>query len=91
VDLCRESAASQPELHNFRKTFVTYHEVVHRIIPWQHIQYTQDDDMTLNLSCDTLFESGANYGAADILFQCDRFEAEARDYELSVPSALYLS
>ncbi len=25
------------------------------------------------------------------MFQCDRFETEARDYELSVPSALYLS
>jgi len=80
-----------PQLHNSRRTFVTYHEVIHRIVPWQHIEYTEDDDVTLNLSCDTLFESEANYGAADILFQCDRFEVEARDYDLSVASALYLS
>src|SRR4029077_12761191 len=36
-------------------------------------------------------EAEANYGAADILFQCDRFETEARDYELCVASALLLS
>jgi|HubBroStandDraft_6_1064221.scaffolds.fasta_scaffold05593_7 hypothetical protein len=80
-----------PQLHDSRKTFVTYHEVTHRIAAWQHIEYTEDDDLTLNLSCATLFESEANYGAAEILFQCDRFETEARDYELSVASALYLS
>jgi len=85
-----------PQLHDSRKTFVTYHEVIHRIAPWQHIQYTEDDDLTLNdmnlnSSCDTLFESEANYGAAEIMFQCDRFEREARDYELCVASALHLS
>jgi hypothetical protein len=80
-----------PQLHDSRKTFVTYHEVIHRIAAWQHIEYTEDDDLTLNTSCATLFESEANYGAAEILFQCDRFEAEARDYELSVASALFLS
>jgi len=80
-----------PLLHDSRKTFVTYHEVIHRIAPWQHIEYTEDDDLTLNLGCDTVFESEANYGAAEILFQCDRFEMEARDYELSVASALHLS
>jgi len=83
-----------PQLHDSRKTFVTYHEVIHRVVPWQHIERTEDDDRTLNflnVSCDTLFESEANYGAAEILFQCDRFENEARDYGLSVASALYLS
>jgi hypothetical protein len=80
-----------PQLHDSRKTFVTYHEVMHRIIPWQHIEYTEDDDLTLNLGCDILFESEANYGAADILFQCDRYEIEARDYDVSVASALHLS
>ena len=80
-----------PQLHDSRKTFVTYHEVLHRIAPWQHIEYTEDDELTLNLGCDAVFECEANYGAADILFQCDRFETEARDYELSVASALLLS
>jgi hypothetical protein len=85
-----------PQLHDSRRTFVTYHEVIHRVVPWQHIEYTEDDELTLNdlnlnLNCDTLFESEANYGAADILFQCDRFESEARDYELCVASPLLLS
>lgn len=79
-----------PELHDSRKLFVTYHEVAHRVLPWQHIDLTEEDDQTLSLGCDTLFESEANYGAADILFQCERFENEARDYELSVASALHL-
>jgi hypothetical protein len=80
-----------PQLHDSRKIFVTYHEVIHRVLPWQHIDLTEDDHLTLNLTCDNLFESEANYGAADILFQCDRFENEARDYGISVPSALHLS
>jgi len=80
-----------PQLHDSRKRFVTFHEVIHRVVPWQHIERTEDDELTLNFSCNTLFESEANYGAAEILFQCDRFETEARDYGLSVASALHLS
>jgi len=80
-----------PHLYDSRKTFVTYHEVIHQIAPWQHISRTEDDELTLSLECDTLFESEANYGAAEILFQCDRFEAEGRDYDVSIPSAIYLS
>jgi len=80
-----------PSLHDSRKTFVTYHEVIHRVLPWQHIQRTEDDDLSLSLTCDTEFESEANYGAAEILFQCERFENEARDYELSIASALHLA
>lgn len=80
-----------PQLHDSRKTFVTYHEVIHRIVPWQQLDYTQDDDLTLDLTCEELFECEANYGAAEILFQCDRFESQARDYSLSVASALHLA
>jgi hypothetical protein len=65
--------------------------VIHRIAPWQHIKYTEDDELTLDVRCETLFESEANYGAAEILFQCDRFETESRDYDLSVASALHLA
>jgi hypothetical protein len=84
------------QLHESRQSFVAYHEVMHRVLPWQNIGYTEDDDTTLNdlslnLTCDAIFESEANYGAAEILFQCDRFETEARDYDLSIPSALHLA
>jgi hypothetical protein len=80
-----------PRMHDSQKTFVTYHEVFHRVAPWQQIYYTEDDNSTLSLGCETLFEREANYGAAEILFQCERFEAEARDFDLSVPSALHLA
>src|SRR5260370_38138205 len=74
-----------------RKLFVTYHEVTHRILPWQQIDYTEEDDLTLRPDCKEYFESEANYGAAELLFQCKRFENEARDYALSIESALYLA
>lgn len=80
-----------PQLHDSRKLFVTYHEVIHHITPWQHFAYTEDDHITLSRECSTLFESEANYGAADVLFQCERFETEARDFDISMPSALYLA
>lgn len=79
------------QLHLSKRTFVTYHEVTHQILPWQNLQYTEDDEVTLSSACETVFESEANYGAAEIMFQCDRFESEARDFDLSIPSALYLS
>ncbi len=78
-------------VHDSRKLFVTYHEVTHSILGWQRIILTQEDEVTLGAECEDLFEAEANYGAADILFQCERFEREAGDYELSLESALHLS
>lgn len=80
-----------PAIHISRRTFVTYHEVTHRILPWQKITITEDDNLTLRPECEELFEAEANYGAAEILFQCERFEQEARDYNLSIVSALSLA
>jgi hypothetical protein len=80
-----------PTLHDSKKTFVTYHEVIHKITPWQHIERTEDDDLTITEQCEILFEAEANYGAAEILFQCETFENEAKDFEVSVASALYLA
>ena len=80
-----------PGLRDTKRTFVTYHEVIHKIATWQHIQRTEDDDLTISVDCETLFEAEANYGAAEILFQCDAFENEAKEFELSIASALYLA
>src|SRR5713226_9256359 len=91
LDRRTEQIYIDSQLRDSRKTFVTYHEVIHRITPWQHITYTEDDDLTISLNCSTLFEAEANSGAAEILFQCDRFETEARDYGVSIASALHLS
>jgi uncharacterized protein DUF955 len=78
-----------PCTHDSRKLFITYHEVTHKVLGWQKIILTQDEQLTLSAECEDLFEAEANYGAADILFQCERFEDEARD-DLSIESALYL-
>ncbi len=91
LDRRTEQIYIDQSLSDPRKAFVTYHEVIHRLLPWQHVTYTEDDDLSLSLDCRTIFESEANYGAAEILFQCDRFETEARDHGLSIASALHLS
>jgi hypothetical protein len=80
-----------PCAHDSRKLFITYHEVTHNVLGWQKIILTQDDDLTLSSECEDLFEAEANYGAAEIMFQCERFESEAKDYDLSIESARYLS
>jgi hypothetical protein len=80
-----------PSLPDPKRSFVTYHEVVHKILPWQHISCTEEDDATLSAQCLDLFESEANFGAAEILFQCERFEREAQEYQASIASAVYLA
>ncbi len=80
------------EIYPSRRNFVTYHEVTHKVLPWQRIiTITEDDELTISSECEELFEAEANYGAAEILFQCERFEQEARDYNLSIGSALSLA
>jgi Zn-dependent peptidase ImmA (M78 family) len=91
LDRRSEVCYVDPMLPDSRKLFTTYHEVSHRIFEWQRIVCTQDDDETLSFECKNLFESEANFGAAEILFQCERFEIEARDYQPDIPSALYLA
>ncbi len=91
LDRRSESIYVDPQMRDSRKLLVTYHEVAHRIIPWQNIVYTEDEESTLSFECSEMFEAEANFGAVEILFQCERFEDEARDYEMSVESALYLA
>jgi len=91
LDRRTEEIYIDPQLKPTKKNFVTYHEVTHRILPWQRVQYTEDDELTLSSDCEIRFECEANYGAAELLFQCDRFETEARDFQLSLSSAQYLA
>jgi IrrE N-terminal-like domain len=91
LDRSSEIIYVDPSIHASRRIFVTYHEVTHKILPWQKIAVTEDDSATLSADCENIFEAEANYGAADILFQCERFEEEARDHDLSIGSALYLA
>lgn len=80
-----------PHIHYSRRPFVLFHEVTHHILGWQRIVRTQEDEITLSPECKNMFEAEANYGAADILFQCERFETEAKDFELSLATGLHLS
>jgi hypothetical protein len=93
LDRRTEEIYVDPQLHQLKRTFVAYHEVTHQILPWQRLKfsYTEDDKVTLSSGCEKTFESEANYGAAEIMFQGDRFESEAKDFDLSISSALYLA
>lgn len=80
-----------PKIHPNKRNFVTYHEVSHKILEWQRVIYTEDDTGTLSPECHNIFEAEANFGAAELLFQCERFEELARDYNISVASTLELA
>jgi len=80
-----------PALYPTKHTFVTYHEVVHKTLSWQRVLYTSDDDFSLSSECRQVFESEANFGAAEILFQGEEFEKRAADYSVSIASALDLA
>ncbi len=80
-----------PRIHPNKRNFVTYHEVTHKILDWQRVIYTEDEHFTLIPECRNIFESEANYGAAEILFQCETFQEMARDYNISVASVLHLA
>lgn len=61
-----------------------------RVSPWQKISVTEEDQFTVSSECEDIFEAEANFRAAELIFQCERFEVGAREYNLSVQSAIYL-
>lgn len=82
-----------PQSHPAAVPFITYHEVIHKILPSHKIlqnphydtQYTLDPKFAKGL------EKEANIGAALILFQVDRFANEARQMSFGLESALSLA
>src|SRR5262249_24569715 len=62
-----------------------------KILDWQKVIYTQDEDLTLSPECRDIFESEANYGAAEILFQGQGFQEIARDYNISIAAVCDLA
>lgn len=82
-----------PQTHQASIPFITYHEVMHKILPSHKIlqnphydtQYTLDPKFAQDL------EREANIGASLIMFQVDRFANEAHDMPLSIESALSLA
>lgn len=75
-----------------RERFVTCHEVVHAILPWQSdLAVLGDDKRTLSPQVTTLFEREANQGAAEILFQQDLLARIALDYPMAMSTPVVLA
>lgn len=80
-----------------QKAFKRLHEVSHDLFPWQHIdngtevEGFADDRLTLSRATNILFEREANQGAAELLFQRDRFEQMAAEYEVGVAAIVELA
>ena len=75
-----------------RQNFVTLHETGHNVLPWQNktLEFL-DDDETLDPDTQEEFEMEANYFASVTLFQNDRFDSQAKKFELGMPSIVQLS
>jgi hypothetical protein len=82
-----------PEIHHAQKTFVTYHEVTHRILPWHEILYNPhvDNEYSIDPRVATGLETEANFGASLIQFQIDRFAKELKDLPVGLGTAKYLA
>jgi hypothetical protein len=92
VDLRENTIYLKHNILPQRRSFVTLHEIGHVLLPWQRQMYLYvDDERTLAPNVQEQFEREANQFAADLLFQIDRFETEARDLPLSIHSPLSLA
>ncbi len=75
-----------------KRAFLKLHETGHKVLPWQRDAYLYlDDETTLDIDVRQLFESEANRFAADVLFQIDRFDRDARELPMSLKSPLALA
>jgi len=78
-----------------KKAFKRLHETAHDLFPWQHIGEGRigfaDNEMTLSRKTTILFEREANQGAAELLFQRDRFAEMAADYAIGCAAIIELA
>jgi len=82
-----------PDIHQSQLTFVTYHEVTHRVLRWHEGLFDPhlDTDYSLDPRIATGLEAEANLGASLIQFQIDRFAKELKDLPFGLPSAMHLA
>lgn len=77
-----------------QKAFKRLHETAHDLFPWQHIDLGHlgfaDDEMTLSSRTTIHFEREANQGAAELLFQRERFAETAADYAIGCATVIEL-
>lgn len=70
-----------------RNNFITLHETIHGVSPWQRdLLEHMDDEQSLDPDVKEVFEREANYGASSLLFQIDRFDDEAGKLPLTIRS-----
>lgn len=74
-----------------QRRFKRCHEVSHHLYPWQRALGYADDDTTLAFTTRLLFEREANQGAAELLFQRNRFDRAASDYAVGIASVIELA
>jgi len=74
-----------------KKGFVTLHEVVHEILPWQQALGFMDDEQTLAPEVKEQFEREANFGASAAIFQLELFDEQAEKLPLSIKSPLVIA
>jgi hypothetical protein len=77
------------------KAFKRLHETSHDLFRWQHIEEGRngfaDGQMTLSGRTTIIFEREANQGAAELLFQRDRFAEMANDYAIGCATIIELA
>lgn len=78
-----------------QQAFKRLHETSHDLFTWQHVDDGHngfaDDQWTLSPKTQILFEREANQGAAELLFQRDRFATIASDYAVSSGAVIELA
>jgi Zn-dependent peptidase ImmA (M78 family) len=80
-------------LHENKKKFIKLHETGHGFLPHQSKMYEFMEDGMLELDPEVkdLFEREANNFAVELLFQLDKFEKMAADYEITIKTPIDLS
>jgi hypothetical protein len=78
-----------------QRAYKRLHETSHDLFTWQHVDGGEtgfaDDQMTLSPKTTILFEREANQGAAELMFQRERFAAIAKDYAVSCATVVELA
>lgn len=93
----RERVVYVPSDKAPRERFAKSHELGHQLLPWHHLKneepvnFYHDDNHTLSPEVRDLFETEANYFAAEVIFQGQRFAAMARDFAPSFDAVFHLA
>jgi hypothetical protein len=81
------------DLHPKKVIFLSLHEVGHDFLPWQRKTFDvmEDSDSELDHETHDRFEREANCFSSDVLFQLDKFTADAADAAFGIGAPLKLA